>query len=326
MTQSQDELTSFRVSTFAFPERDASELLRVGMGRVLMRVLMEPLVGGRLQADNMCYAAANFGMTGGMLSAMHTFRPPSLIADNDLVLVFMRDGEGLLNQHAAQTDVREGQAVLTDNAAAASFTFHKQFSPICLRFNRSILEPHLHNLDDFLRAPVLGDSPALRLLESYALEFSETAASATPETRQTAIKHLYDLVALAIGARCDSAEMAANRGLRAARLHSVKKDIVRSLHDPHLSPNTIAARNGISPRYMRMLFEREGTSFSEFVLLKRLQLSHYMLSQMQYFDRPISSIAFDCGFGDLSHFNQAFRRHYGQTPSEVRASAHSMER
>jgi AraC-like DNA-binding protein len=37
-----------------------------------------------------------------------------------------------------------------------------------------------------------------------------------------------------------------------------------------------------------------------------------------YADWTISAIAFDAGFGDLSYFNRAFRRHYGETPSAVR--------
>lgn len=50
---------------------------------------------------------------------------------------------------------------------------------------------------------------------------------------------------------------------------------------------------------MRMLFEREGTSLSEFVLAERLQLVHSMISERHYADRPIGTSAFDFGFGDL---------------------------
>jgi AraC-like DNA-binding protein len=34
--------------------------------------------------------------------------------------------------------------------------------------------------------------------------------------------------------------------------------------------------------------------------------------------QSIGAIAYASGFGDLSHFNHAFRRRYGATPSEVR--------
>jgi AraC-like DNA-binding protein len=44
-----------------------------------------------------------------------------------------------------------------------------------------------------------------------------------------------------------------------------------------------------------------------------------MLTTPNRSDRTISAIAFDAGFGDLSHFNRLFRRRFGATPSEVRA-------
>lgn len=129
MVQSKDDLTSFRVSTSAFPERDASEILREAIGRALMRVQMDPLAGTRLAADVTFHANAHFGMAEGMLSPMHNVRAPSLIANDDLVLVFMRDGEGVLEQHGSRIEVRQGHAVLTDNAAPATFTFQSNSVP-----------------------------------------------------------------------------------------------------------------------------------------------------------------------------------------------------
>jgi AraC-like DNA-binding protein len=34
--------------------------------------------------------------------------------------------------------------------------------------------------------------------------------------------------------------------------------------------------------------------------------------------RPISAIAYSCGFGDLSGFNRAFKEAYGVSPRELR--------
>ena len=36
---------------------------------------------------------------------------------------------------------------------------------------------------------------------------------------------------------------------------------------------------------------------------------------------PSSAVASEAGFGDLSYFNQAFRRRYDAAPSDVRARA-----
>jgi AraC-like DNA-binding protein len=87
------------------------------------------------------------------------------------------------------------------------------------------------------------------------------------------------------------------------------------------SLGTVAVRHGISPIYVRKLFEGQGSSFSEFVLGERLARVHRVLSDPRMSARPISAVAMEAGFGDLSYFNRAFRRRYGASPSDVRAAA-----
>lgn len=92
-----------------------------------------------------------------------------------------------------------------------------------------------------------------------------------------------------------------------------------------MSVNEVATRHGISSRYVRMLFAADQTFFSEFVLLGRLERVHRMLCDPRYADRPISTIAVACGFGDLSYFNRVFRRRFGATPSDLREAARGTE-
>jgi AraC-like DNA-binding protein len=68
-----------------------------------------------------------------------------------------------------------------------------------------------------------------------------------------------------------------------------------------------------------MLFESEGSSFTDFVLDQRLYRAHRMIADPRQADRMISAIAFASGFGDLSYFNRTFRRRFGMTPSELRS-------
>jgi AraC-like DNA-binding protein len=74
----------------------------------------------------------------------------------------------------------------------------------------------------------------------------------------------------------------------------------------------------LSPRYIHMLFEGEGTTFSTFVREQRLLHARNMLRSPRYGGQAISSIAFAAGFGDLSHFNRSFRRRFGASPTELR--------
>ncbi len=109
--------------------------------------------------------------------------------------------------------------------------------------------------------------------------------------------------------------------MRAARLDAIKSDILNHLGQQALSIHGIASRHGMSPTYIRRLFTAEGTSFAEFVLQQRLAVAHLMLGDVRFADRAISAIAFEVGFGDVSHFQRAFRRRYGLKPADVRDAA-----
>jgi AraC-like DNA-binding protein len=73
------------------------------------------------------------------------------------------------------------------------------------------------------------------------------------------------------------------------------------LSDEELSAATVAARHGVTQRYVHKLFEAEVATFSEFVLARRLQFARRLLTDRRLASRSITSIAFGAGFSDLSH-------------------------
>jgi AraC-like DNA-binding protein len=182
------------------------------------------------------------------------------------------------------------------------------------------ISPLVAGLDTAYGRPIPADNAALRLLTQYIGILEDTEALIAPDLRRQAITHIHDLMALAIGATRDATEIAKGRGVRAAR-RIIKEDIATQLDRADLSVATIAARHRIKPRWIWRLFEREGTTFTEYVLAQRLARAHRLLADPRYAGQKISTIAFNVGFGDLSYFNRAFRRRYGAAPSELRAAA-----
>jgi AraC-like DNA-binding protein len=194
---------------------------------------------------------------------------------------------------------------------------------INVRAPRRTLSSLVASLDAAYGRPIPADNPAPRLLTHYIGIIEETESLAAPDLRRQAVTHIYDLMALAIGATRDAAEIAKNRGARAARLRAIKEDIANRLDQPGLSVATIAARHRIKPRLVQRLFESEGTTFTEYLLAQRLVHVYRLLTNPLHANQKVSTIAIDIGFGDLSYFNRAFRRCYGMTPSELRAEARS---
>ena len=132
---------------------------------------------------------------------------------------------------------------------------------------------------------------------------------------------VHDLIAATVGATRDALASAERRGIRAARLRAIMADITANLDDCDLKVADVAQRQRVTTRYVHKLFEREGLTFSAFLLDRRLSRAHRFLSEPRLADLKISSVAIDVGVGDLSYFNRVFRRRYGATPSEIRQAA-----
>lgn len=214
----------------------------------------------------------------------------------------LRDGEGVLLRYArSRTITRPGRV------------YHR-----VVRLPRKSLVPLVRHIDDAVLHPISRGTGALDLLANYVGAVVHDPALALPEVRQLVTTQLCDLIAITLGATRDAAAVAEARGVRAARLRAIKSDIEEHLEQAGLSPGQVARRQQISESYMRKLFDSEQTSFSEFVLGRRLVRAHRMLTDPRLIGRSIASIAFDAGFGDVSYFNRTFKRLFGARPSDVR--------
>lgn len=176
----------------------------------------------------------------------------------------------------------------------------------------------MHEIDAAVLRSIPRGTGMLNLLRGYADALFDDPVLRAPDVRQLLVTQLCDLVAVTLGATRDAAAAAEGRGIRAARLRAIKTDIEASLAEGDLSPVSVARRQNVLDSYIRKLFEGEQTSFSEFVLLRRLLRAHRPLVDPRRANQGIASTAFEAGFGDLSYFNRAFKRFYGATPSEIR--------
>jgi AraC-like DNA-binding protein len=86
-----------------------------------------------------------------------------------------------------------------------------------------------------------------------------------------------------------------------------------------LTPGAAAEHLGISVRYVHKRFAKFGTSFSNYVMAKRLELVCRDLVSDIGRHQPIIALAFRWGFSDISTFIRAFKKKFGCTPREYRA-------
>jgi len=93
---------------------------------------------------------------------------------------------------------------------------------------------------------------------------------------------------------------------------------IERLPDAGLTLGSLAREAGLSPYHFLRTFERlTGVTPHQFIL--RMRLRHAAMRLAMEPGRVID-IAFDCGFGDVSNFNRAFRAEFGVNPSLYRRS------
>jgi len=312
---------SLHLSSADFPAHDRREAMREIYGRAILRLDIDPRPDSRFHIDATLRTMPGIGVAVGTCSPVCAQHTVALIDNDDLILSVASDGVSVMRQRGREIEIKDGEAILSTCDEPGVHTYHTDARFMAFRLPRAVLAPLVGDLSTVLMRPVPRDLPSLRLLVRYADLLQDAGDDAAPALGHLVATHMQDLVALVVGATRDATAAAHGRSLHAVRLHAIKADVMARLGQSDLSADGVATRHGISGRYLRKLFEREGTSFSGFVLDQRVARAHRLLLDPRYADHTISFIAFKVGFGDLSYFNRAFRRRYSAAPSDVRASA-----
>jgi len=311
------------LSTDQVPPRERLDLWRDVLTRKLLRVAIDPVSDRPFRAKAALRAQHGVRMGVGQLGPTISRRTRQIVADDNDDVALLVNLEGpFIARLGEDVSLEEGEAMLVDCRTSGDFLRPLAGRLLCVRMPRATLGEYGPKLEGALGHKIPAGVDALRLLVGYVSMLSQPAAmTLPPEASYSVVRHVCDLAALTIGAGRDGAHLAETRGLAAARLQAIKAHVNASIGPYPLSIDGVADQQGVSARYVRKLFEAEGTSFTNYVAERRLARAHALLTQPLRAPAPVSAIAYDVGFGDLSYFNRAFRRRYGATPSEIRAEA-----
>jgi AraC-like DNA-binding protein len=320
MGSATTDFAPLQVSTSDLPERDRIPFWREFFTRKVVLVDLEAETDLPLHADATLFAWPGLrAVWFNIVTPMRYRRTPMMVAEGDDSFAVLVKPRGLLavSQRNRAVSLGAGDAVALLHAEPARMII-SQVEHIGLKVPRAALVPLMGDVESAAMRLIPQNTEALRLLMIYLGALRKDPALMTPELRAVAVTHIHDLIAIAFGATRDGAAIANRRGMRAARLRAIKADILANLGNLELTVTAIALRQHVTPRYIHMLFETAGITFSAFVLGERLMRAHRMLSNPCCARLSVSAIAFAAGFGDLSYFNRTFRRRFGATPSELR--------
>jgi AraC-like DNA-binding protein len=91
-------------------------------------------------------------------------------------------------------------------------------------------------------------------------------------------------------------------------LHNINKNYTEN------SISIVASQHGITPRYLhKLVYQYTGLSPKSLNRINRFQLSLKLITQKE---ESLTSIAYECGYFDQSHFIRDFKSFTGVTPSD----------
>jgi AraC-like DNA-binding protein len=308
------------LSSDAFDERDRFDAWREELMLRVMRVDVDVpnkrTFHTRLRVLNL----PNVGVIERRSTPSEVRRTAELVRDGDDSLVFSLPWRKSIETRgpAVEACVGPGEAIIHSlNEITCSRTPHG-FRGVSLRIARQTalrIAPHAERR---LRRTIPIDRSASLILQSYLLSLVSTEDGLSSSVATLADRHLRELLANIFDPEGDVARAGVYGGVKAARLQAVIAEIARRVADPELSAAAVGRRLGLSERYVQQLLEGAGLSFSTHVRVSRLKRARQLLRDPLSSHLRVSDIAAMTGFGDLSHFNRAFRLQFGETPTDAR--------
>ena len=221
-------------------------------------------------------------------------------------------GREYLSQADSTVDVRPGGGVVFSSSARFQFQVAMPYEKRFLLIPKSTLA-HLEGVPKSGCVELNRRSPAVTLLNGYLGVLVSALPTMSAPSRAAARDAALALVA---GALREDASVDVTTAVPALRA-SMDAWIERHLDDPGLSPEALASAHAVSVRTLYRLYRDDGDTFGAVVRERRLERARQDLASGE---RSVSAIAARWGFADASHLSRSFKKAFGVTPRDYRAS------
>lgn len=321
-TMTSHETGALRLSTNALPRKDRQAIFQEEFARKILCVeFVDRSQDMQFDVELSRFGPVLAGRTDGTPSEFRRTRTSTGITPDSFSLLVSMRGRFHYAARGRESAIDIGEAVLINHGVEGVMQALDHGSTLTLLVERSAMLALVPGADDITGRQLPRTNPALGLLAGYL----RSAQSLRPHTASDLPGlmggHLLELIAHAIAVSDGREASRENQSVRAARLASVLADVERDACDVGFTLRTIAERHHVTPRYIQILLEPTGMSFTQHVVERRLQRAMTLLTDPLRAHLRVTDIALEAGFGDLPYFNRAFRRRFGDTPTGVRSMA-----
>ena len=233
-------------------------------------------------------------------------------------LTLQLQGTALLVQDGKEAVLHPGDIGLYDTSRPYTLTFDDPMHAVVVMFPHSALDVDSHEVGKLTAVRLAGDDGLARAVSPFLRELTRTVGDLDGSTGLRVVHNTMDVISTMLAG--ELIRLSGNARDRSGELlHSIHEYISRNLSDPELGPQSIAAANFISARYLQQIFHKQGTTISQWIRERRMSYVRRDLRDPRLGHLAISQIAASWGFVNPAHFSKAFRADVGETASEFRA-------
>lgn len=195
------------------------------------------------------------------------------------------------------------------------------YRSLSVSFPRSALLQRDSRIGAFYKLRVDDGSPRGALLASYMDHLFKGVDGWSDVEVAELGERLIDLIVLFLVQSGQGHASESDSSVTLAHRQRVLAYIRQHLADPALSPQQVAQGCGISVAYLHRILRAGGLSAESFIFDQRLDKCRELLLNPQHRHRSIAELAYQLGFSHPSHFSRLFKRRFGMTPRDLRASS-----
>jgi AraC-like DNA-binding protein len=237
--------------------------------------------------------------------------------DASFMLCLQLDGVSVNRQQGREAVLRYGDFHLLDSSRPYEVSFQQFNRMLVLSVPHPELTRRMPNPESVVGIAMSGRSGISGLLSSLLCNFWQQRRTGDETFLSPRFSEaILDLVASAYA--CMTATAPGGSSIAIARREQIRSYIETHLHDPALTPGSVAAAVHLSPRRLHQLFEADGETVGAYILRRRLEECARAMGDASQRSRTVTEIAFLHGFNNASHFGRVFRERYQATPSDYR--------
>jgi AraC family transcriptional regulator, positive regulator of tynA and feaB len=232
-----------------------------------------------------------------------------------LFLIRQISGSCDIRSDSGVAQMAEGDFVLVDPHLPYDLQFGENFHQHCVQIPQWWLRQRVNDERRLMIGHCISSTmPISRILGATVDQLVEAG-----ECRQSQIdisEVFVDVLLRSLESTSRSMEMtSADERQGASRVFQY---IAQNYQNEYITPSSAADALGCSVRYVHKVCAMSGVTFNKKLVDARLSEAARLLRDTPPSSVKISDIAFQAGFGDLSHFCRSFKSRYGVSASEYR--------